>query len=405
MSTKNVLPGIAANLTEMIAIRHHLHAHPEIGMQEFATAELVANYLQAWGYETHRGIGGTGVVGTLRQGRGGGMIGIRADMDALPIQEQTGLDYASQHSGVMHACGHDGHTAILLAASRHLAESRNFDGTLVVIFQPAEEVDGGAQRMLDDGLFERFPCDAIFGLHNMPGLATGKLGFLPGPFMASTDTLRIVITGVGGHGGMPHEAIDPIVVGSSIVVGLQSIVSRNTNPFETAVITVGSFHAGDAPNVIPAKTELQLCVRALRPEIRQSLLQRIEVLAQAQGAAFGAQVSVELVAGESLPPVINHAGFTRFAKQVALDWAGTDGVIEQMVPVAASEDFAVMLEQRPGCYFFIGNGDGEGGCMVHNPKYDFNDQCLGVAASYWVKLVETFLCADTIQRLDEIRNG
>lgn len=385
------LPGIRALEDEMIALRRHIHAHPELSFEEFATADLVADKLTDWGYEVHRGLGGTGVVGRLRHGQGNKVIGLRADMDALPIIEQTGLPYTSRHEGVMHACGHDGHTAMLLAAARYLAESRAFDGTLVVIFQPAEEGDGGAQRMLDDGLFELFPCDAIFAMHNMPGLPVGKLGFLPGPFMASTDTVGIRIDGVGGHGAMPHKAVDPVLAGSAIVMALQSIVARNVDPLDTAVVTVGAFHAGIAANVIPDHADLQLSVRALKPAVRDELIARITALAEAQALSFGARATVTVDEAQRFPPLINHARSTEFARQVALDWVGEDGLIRDMKPLTGSEDFAVMLQRCPGSYLLIGNGDGEGGCMVHNPGYDFNDDCLATGASYWVRLVESFL--------------
>lgn len=385
------LPGIRALEDEMIALRRHIHAHPELSFEEFATADLVAGKLTEWGYEVHRGLGGTGVVGLLRNGQGNKTIGLRADMDALPIIEQTGLPYTSRHEGVMHACGHDGHTAMLLAAAKYLAESREFDGALVVIFQPAEEGDGGAQRMLDDGLFERFPCDAVFAMHNMPGLPVGKLGFLPGPFMASTDTVTIRIDGVGGHGAMPHKAVDPVLAGSAIVMALQSIVARNVDPLDTAVVTVGAFHAGIAPNVIPDHAELQLSVRALKAEVRDELIARITAVAQSQAASFGARASVEVDQAQRFPALFNHPDSTAFARQVAVDWVGEDGLIRDMKPLTGSEDFAVMLERCPGCYLLIGNGDGEGGCMVHNPGYDFNDDCLATGASYWVRLVESFL--------------
>jgi len=391
MSSPHVLPGIRAIENEMIALRRHIHAHPELSFEEFATAELVAAKLEEWGYQVHRGLGGTGVVGILSHGESSKVIGLRADMDALPIVEATGLPYASRNEGVMHACGHDGHTAMLLAAARHLAENRQFDGTLVVIFQPAEEGDGGAQRMLEDGLFERFPCDAVFAMHNMPGLPTGKFGFRAGPFMASTDTVTIRVDGVGGHGAMPHKAVDPVLVGSAIVMALQSIVARNVDPLDTAVVTVGAFHAGQAANVIPDHAELQLSVRALKPAVRDQLIARITTLAEAQAESFGARATVEVDEAQRFPALINHAEATAFARQVAFDWLGEDGLIADMAPLTGSEDFAVMLERCPGCYLIIGNGDGEGGCMVHNPGYDFNDACLPLGASYWVRLVESFL--------------
>jgi len=391
MTDLPALPGIRALEEEMIALRQHIHAYPELSFEEFATADLVAGKLSEWGYEVHRGLGGTGVVGLLRQGSGGKMIGLRADMDALPIIEQTGLPYASRHEGVMHACGHDGHTAMLLSAARYLAESRDFDGSLVVIFQPAEEGDGGAQRMLDDGLFELFPCDAVFAMHNMPGLPVGKLGFLEGPFMASTDTVTIRVDGVGGHGAMPHKAVDPVLAGSAIVMALQSIVSRTVDPLDTAVVTVGAFHAGIAANVIPDHAELQLSVRALKASVRDELIERITRIAQAQASGFGARATVDVDEAQRFPALFNDEAKTAFARQVAIDWVGEEGLIPNMKPLTGSEDFAVMLQRCPGCYLLIGNGDGEGGCMVHNPGYDFNDDCLATGASYWVRLVEAFL--------------
>ncbi|MCW3481998.1 M20 family metallopeptidase [Neisseriaceae bacterium JH1-16] len=391
MNSQHVLPGIRAIEDEMIALRQHIHAHPELSFEEFATAELVAAKLTEWGYEVHQGLGGTGVVGVLRAGNGGKTIGLRADMDALPIVEATGLPYASRHEGVMHACGHDGHTAMLLAAAKHLAASRAFDGTLVLIFQPAEEGDGGAQRMMDDGLFERFPCDAIFAMHNMPGHPAGKFGFLSGPFMASTDTVTIHIDGCGGHGAMPHLTVDPVLVGSAIVMALQSIVSRNVAPLDTGVVTVGAFHAGLAPNVIPDHAELSLSVRALKPVVRDQLIERITAIAEAQATSFGACARVVVDQQQRFPPLVNEAASTALARQVALDWVGEDGLIADMAPLTGSEDFAVMLERVPGCYLIIGNGEGKGGCSVHNPGYDFNDDCLALGASYWVRLVESFL--------------
>ncbi|MDE1164710.1 MAG: M20 family metallopeptidase [Pseudomonas sp.] len=386
-----VLPGIQAIEAEMISLRQHLHAHPELSFEEFATSDLVASKLQAWGFEVHRGMAGTGVVGRLRLGSSDKVIGLRADMDALPIIEQTGLPYASRNEGVMHACGHDGHTAILLAAAKHLAQRGEFDGSVVLIFQPAEEGDGGARRMLEDGLFEQFPCDAVFAMHNMPGLPVGKFGFLAGPFMASTDTVTISVRGVGGHGAMPHKAVDTVLVGSAIVMALQSIVSRNVDPLDCAVVSVGSIHAGIAPNVLPDTCELQLSVRALKPAVRDLLIERISAVAQAQAASYGATVTVQVDESQRFPALINDVDSTAFARQVAQQWLGDEGLISDMTPLTGSEDFAVMLEHCPGCYLVIGNGDGEGGCMVHNPGYDFNDDCLALGASYWVRLVQTFL--------------
>jgi hippurate hydrolase len=385
-----VIPAAMAEIEEeMIALRHSIHAHPELGFEEFVTSDLIAARLTEWGYEVHRGLGGTGVVGTMRIGTSTRRLGLRADMDALPIQETTGLAYASRVPGKMHACGHDGHTAMLLAAAKHLARSRSFDGTLHLIFQPAEEGLGGAKRMLDEGLFERFPCDAVFAMHNMPGFPTGKLGFRAGPFMASSDTVVIDIDGRGGHGAVPHKTIDPVVVCANVVLALQSIVSRNVSPLDMAVVTVGAIHAGEAPNVIPQTAQMRLSVRALRPEVRDLLEERITTLVHAQASAYGATARIDYE--RRYPVLVNDADMTAFAQEVARDWLGEDALIKDLAPLTGSEDFSFLLERCAGSYLIIGNGDGEGGCMVHNAGYDFNDDCLATGAAYWVKLTERFL--------------
>ncbi|MFC4522143.1 M20 aminoacylase family protein [Cupriavidus pinatubonensis] len=388
MQEDAVLPGIRAIENEMVALRHRIHAHPELGFEEFVTSDLVAEYLQAWGYAVHRGLGGTGVVGTLRHGTGR-TIGLRADMDALPIREATGLPYASHIDGKMHACGHDGHTATLLAAARYLAEHKPFSGTVHLIFQPAEEGMGGAREMMKDGLFDLFPCDAVFALHNMPGFPVGSFGFLPGAFMASSDTVTIRVHGRGGHGAVPHKAVDPVVVCASIVLALQTVVARNVDPLDMAIVTVGAVQAGEAPNVIPDSAEMRLSVRALKADVRDLLQTRITALAHAQAESFGAHAEVDY--NRRYPVLVNHADQTELARSVACDWLGEDALIPGMKPLTGSEDFAFLLEACPGCYLIIGNGDGEGGCMVHNPGYDFNDACLPLGATYWVKLVERFL--------------
>jgi hippurate hydrolase len=392
MNTDAVLPGIAEMQDEMIALRHSLHAHPELGFEEFVTSERVARCLTQWGFEVTTGVGKTGVVATLKNGEGRS-IGLRADMDALPIQETTGLPYASRIDGVMHACGHDGHTATLLTAAKYLAQTRAFNGTLQLIFQPAEEGLGGARKMLEEGLLERFPCDAIFAMHNVPGHPAGHLGFYSGPFMASADTVTIHIIGNGGHGAVPHKAVDPVLVCASIVVALQSIVSRNVNPQDMAIITVGSIHAGSASNVIPSSATMSLSVRALTPEIRQLLEVRITDLVNGQAASFGARADIDYQ--HCHPVLINHPEPTAFAREVAREWLGEERLIDDLRPFTASEDFAFILEQCPGSYLVIGNGNGDGdsdsGCLLHNPGYDFNDACLPIGASYWVKLVERFL--------------
>ncbi|PCE27035.1 amidohydrolase [Paraburkholderia acidicola] len=389
MNTMVIPAGIAALEAEMIALRQKIHAHPELAYEEFATADLVAERLTQWGYTVHRGLGKTGVVGQLKVGSGARRLGLRADMDALPIHEQTGLPYASTIPGKMHACGHDGHTAMLLAAAKHLAQERTFDGTLNLIFQPAEEGLAGAKKMLEDGLFEHFPCDAVFAMHNMPGFPTGKFGFLPGPFMASSDTVIAKVTGRGGHGAMPHKAIDPVVVCAQIVLALQTIVARNIAPLDMAIITVGAIHAGEAPNVIPESAEMRLSVRALKPQVRDQLQQRITEVIHAQAAVYGAHAEIDYQ--RRYPVLVNDVAMTGFAKQVALDWVGDTGVLPDMEPLTGSEDFAFLLERCAGSYLIIGNGDGEGGCMVHNPGYDFNDACLATGAAYWVRLAESFL--------------
>ena len=382
---------IAAVLPEMVALRHHIHQHPELAFEEHATSDLVAERLAAWGYEVHRGLGGTGVVGRLRHGDGAKCIGLRADMDALPIVEATGLAYASRHHGKMHACGHDGHTATLLAAARHLAQTRRFNGTLNLIFQPAEEGGGGALRMMEDGLFERYPCDAIFAMHNMPGLPQGRLALREGAAMASSDYATITLTGYGGHGAMPHRAADPIVAAASTVMALQTVVSRNIDPLQMAVITVGAIHAGKANNVIPATATLEVSVRALDREVRQRLEQRIKALVAAQAESFGVQAKVDWRPGYAV--LVNTARETAFALDVARELVGPDRVDWPTPAVPGSEDFAFMLEKVPGCYLLIGNGEGEqhGACMVHNPGYDFNDDNIAIGAAYWVLLTERFL--------------
>ncbi len=372
---------------DFVALRHRLHAAPELGEQEFATSALVAELLTGWGYEVQTGIGGTGVVATLRQGAGERTIGLRADMAALPIAETTGLPYASANPGVMHACGHDGHTTILLAAARELAEKRNFSGTVRLVFQPAEET-GGAVTMLEDGLFERFPVDAIFALHNWPGIPAGEFRFIEGPAMASVDLVIITVRGRGGHGAMPHEAVDPVVAASALVLALQSIVSRSIDPLETAVLTVGSIHGGTLPNVIPDSVELQITVRSFTDAVRDRVRERIKALAESTAAAYGA--TAEIYHPPGFPALHNHPEETAFARQVALRHFGAERV-DTLTPRLVSEDFAFMLQQQRGSYLFIGNGPT---ADLHSPRYDFNDAVIEPAARYWVRLVEHYLAAN-----------
>ena len=388
MTEPAVLPAIAALREEMVTLRRHIHAHPELGFEERRTAALVAECLETWGYQVSRGVGRTGVVGTLCRGEGPA-LGLRADMDALPIFEATDLPWASTVAGKMHACGHDGHTTILLAAAKYIASPAcQFNGTVHLIFQPAEEAIGGADLMIKDGLFEQFPCERIFGLHNMPGLPVGKLGFYAGNFMASADTVKITITGYGGHGAHPERTVDPIVAGAALVMALQSIVARNVPPGETAVVSVGTFQAGIASNVIPESAVMELSVRAMKPEIRDLLIKRIHELADFTAKSYGASSVVEVY--DSYPVLTNSPEETDFARALALEVFGREGVLESVSPMNASEDFAFMLRERPGSYFLLGNGEkGEkGGCMVHNPGYDFNDDIITIGATLFARLVE-----------------
>jgi hippurate hydrolase len=375
---------------EFIQLRRDIHRHPELAFEEHRTSALVAAKLESWGYTVHRGLGGTGVVGTLKRGTSPRRLGLRADMDALPIQEATGAEWSSVKPGLMHACGHDGHTAMLLAAAKTLAHEPTFDGTLNLIFQPAEEGGGGAVRMMADGLFEQHPCDAVFAMHNMPGTPVGHFVFRDGAAMASSDYVTLRIHGTGGHGAMPHRAADPLVAAASIVMALQTVVSRNVDPLHTAVVTVGALHAGQANNVIPALATLELSVRSLDPAVRRLLEQRIKALVAAQAESFGVRAEIDWRPGYCV--LVNSVAETDFARQVALDLVGPERVTLQGPALTGSEDFAFMLEKIPGSYLLIGNGDGDsaGACMVHNPGYDFNDDNIATGAAYWVALVERF---------------
>jgi len=382
-----------AQADEFIAVRRDIHRHPEMGYKEYRTSDLVAEQLSAWGYQVTRGLGGTGVVGQLKKGMGTESIGIRADMDALPIEEATGLPYASCKVGIMHACGHDGHTAMLLAAAKHIAQQGVFSGTVNLIFQPAEEGLGGAKKMMEDGLFQQFPCQAIFAMHNMPGQPQGHLVLRDGSAMASSDYVTITLHGKGGHGAMPHLAADPVVAGSAIVMGLQSIVARNVDPQHMAIITVGAFQAGVANNVIPQTATLRLSVRSLDRDVRVLLEQRITELVHAQAQSYGVTADIDYQRG--YPVLVNHPAETDFARTVAEELVGPARVVRQGPALTGSEDFAFMLEAVPGSYVLIGNGqgpgEGHGACMVHNPGYDFNDKNVAVGAAFWSLLVERFL--------------
>ncbi len=384
-----VLDALQARADDFVALRRDIHRHPELGLQEERTSDLVAQRLQTWGYEVHRGLATTGVVGTLRRGTGTRRLGLRADMDALPIHETNTFAHASCRPGLMHACGHDGHTAMLLAAAQHIAEAVDFSGTLHLIFQPAEEHPGGAKIMIEQGLFQRFPCDAIYAMHNMPGQPAGHIVLREGATMASSDDVTITLRGQGGHGAMPHRATDVVVAAASLVMALQTIVSRNIDPQQTAVVTVGAVHAGQANNVIPAEARLELSVRALDREVRDVLEQRIRALARAQAESFGVRAEVDY--RRDYPVLVNTPAETQFAREVALELLGPDRVTLQGAALTGSEDFAAMLEHCPGSYLLIGNGAGEGSCMVHNPGYDFNDDILPTGAAFWALLVQRFL--------------
>lgn len=380
----------AANMMEEVrAMRHHLHQFPEIGLSEFQTSDYVAEKLEALGYEVTRGLAKTGVVATLRNGDSQRSVGIRADFDALPIQEETGLDYASKVAGMMHACGHDGHTAMLLGAAKLLAERRNFDGVVHLIFQPAEENFGGARIMIEDGLFERFPCDAVFALHNDPDIPFGKFAVREGPIMAAVDECKITVNGRGGHGAEPQSTADPIVCGASIVMALQTIVSRNIHPIDPTVITVGGFHAGAASNVIPERAEMVLSIRSFDSSVRDLLEARIRAVAEGQAASYGMGVTIDYERGYD--PTINHRAETDFVRELAKSFAGADMVHDMARPTMGSEDFGYMLSERPGSYFFLGTQRTEKDPPLHHPRYDFNDDILPIGTSFWVELAERYL--------------
>ena len=370
-------------------IRHQLHRHPELSFTEVATAELVALRLGEWGYEVTRNIGGHGVVGRLRQGEGTRSVRLRADMDALPILEENSSAHASKNAGVMHACGHDGHTTMLLGAARQLAKTRHFSGTVNLVFQPAEEAgrDSGAQCMIADGLFERFPCDAIFGLHNHPGDPVGTFMFGSGPFMSASDRVFITVKGRGGHAARPHLTVDPILIAGSLVMALQSVVSRNIDPTQTAILTIGSLNAGMASNVIPESASMGLSVRSFSAEVRDRLQERITDLVTQHVHGYGGSVEINYERG--CPVLVNSVAETAFALQVASELVGAEHTVSPFGPVTGSEDFAYYLQHRPGCFLRLGNG--ESSAMVHNARYDFNDQNLTVGAAYWTRLAERFL--------------
>ena len=376
-------------LAELTALRRDIHAHPELAFNENRTADIVARELERYGLEVHRGIAKTGVVGVLRAGTSSRMLGLRADMDALPLCELNEFPHHSKHQGKMHACGHDGHTAMLLGAARYLADNPDFDGIAVFIFQPAEESEGGAAVMIEDGLFERFPVEAVFGLHNWPGIPVGQMMAMPGPVMAGTCAFEITVRGHGCHAAMPHQGIDAIVTGSQLVQALQTVVSRTLHPCESAVVSVTQFHAGEAWNIIPEEVILRGTIRTFKPEIQEAVERAIERLCSGIAAANGAQINVHF--DHRYPPTVNSPAEAKFCQQVAAEVFGADKVLTDILPSMGAEDFAYMLNEKPGCYVWLGNGPGTGGCTLHNPHYDFNDELLTLGASYWVNLVRRWL--------------
>ena len=395
----NVIDSIVTQAAGIAAVRRDIHAHPELCFEEVRTADVVAQKLTEWGIPIHRGLGKTGVVGIVK-GRDGGAsgraIGLRADMDALPMQEFNTFAHASQHHGKMHACGHDGHTAMLLAAAQHFAKHRNFDGTVYLIFQPAEEGGGGARVMIEDGLLEQFPMQAVFGMHNWPGMKMGQFAVSPGPVMASSNEFKITIHGKGGHAAMPHTGIDPVPIACQMVQAFQTIISRNKKPVDAGVISVTMIHTGEATNVVPDSCELQGTVRTFTLEVLDMIEARMKQVAEHTCAAHEATCDFEFV--RNYPPTVNSAAEADFARKVMASIVGEANVLVQE-PTMGAEDFAFMLQAKPGAYCFIANGDGGhrdlghggGPCTLHNPSYDFNDDLIPLGATYWVRLAEEWL--------------
>jgi hippurate hydrolase len=383
--------------SELQQIRRDIHAHPELCYEERRTADVIAGTLTEWGIPVLRGMGGTGVVGVIRNGDSDRAIGLRADMDALPVQEINSFAHASRHTGKMHACGHDGHMAMLLGAAHYLVKNRNFDGTVYVIFQPAEEGGGGAKRMMEDGLFEHCPMQAVFGMHNWPGIAVGTFGVTPGPMMASSNEFEVIVTGKGAHAAQPHKGIDPIMVAVQIAQSWQTIVTRNKSPLDAGVLSITQIHSGSATNVIPDQATLVGTVRTFTTEVLDLMEERMRAVARHTAAAFDAEIEFHFK--RNYPPLINHARETAFAVEVLQSVVGAQNVNAQVEPTMGAEDFAFMLQEKPGCYVFIGNGDGAhrdaghglGPCNLHNPSYDFNDELLPIGATYWVRLAEAYL--------------
>ena len=387
-----VRPEIAQLAEEMRSWRHHLHAHPETAYEEHETADFIAARLESWGIEVARGLAVTGIVGTLRAGSSARSVGLRADMDALHLQELNDFSHASKVVGKMHGCGHDGHMAMLLGAAACLARTRNFDGTVRFIFQPAEENEAGARRMTQEGLFQKFPMDAVFGMHNYPIVPAGQIVVRPGPMMASADFFEVKVTGRGAHAAFPHTGIDAICIASEIVLALNQIAARTVEPLEPAVISVTMFNAGESTNVLPQVATIAGTTRTFSTEVQNDLEKRMRRLCEGIAAAHGA--TVEFSYDRRYPPTLNHPAETEFVTAVAERVVGADNVLRDVRPVMGAEDFAWMLLEKPGSYVWIGNGpDHQGGCMLHNPGYDFNDRILPIGANYWVELAESWLAA------------
>jgi amidohydrolase len=384
-----IIPEVADSLDELTQIRHDIHAHPELGFEEERTAEIVAAKLKEYGCEVHRGLATTGVVGTIRRGNSLRAIGLRADMDCLPMQELNEFAHRSTHDGKMHACGHDGHTTMLLGAAKYLAETRNFDGTVHFIFQPGEEGYGGGRVMVQQGLFEKFPCDAVFAMHNRPGMPVGNMGTRPGALLAATDRFEITVKGKGTHAAHPHSGNDPFIIAAQIVLALQTIPSRNVDPIDSTVVSVGFMRGGSAFNVIPDEVVIGGTVRSFRPETQDLIERRMGEVARGTAAAFGGEA--ELAYRRCYPPTINHEDEAYFAADVAAEVCGDANVSRTVPPTLGGEDFSYMLQAVPGAMLWLGNGPGEGGCFLHNARYDFNDSALGYGVSFFIRLAERFL--------------
>ena len=381
-----IINSIAALEEKMTEWRRDFHMHPELAYQEVRTSGKVAELLESWGIEVTKGLGKTGVVGVIKGSGDGPSIGLRADMDALPIDEMNEMPWKSQNAGVMHACGHDGHTTMLLGAAKYLAETRNFDGTVNLIFQPAEEGYAGAKAMMDDGLFEKFPCDQVYGLHNWPQMPAGSIAAVPGPIMAAADKFDITVRGKGAHGAMPQNGVDPIVIGSQIVTALQSLVSRSKDPIETAVISITMFHSGAAFNVIPEEAVLSGTVRTFNPEVQHMIEAGLKRIAEGIASGMGGSADVDFRRG--YPATVNHDAQTQLAANVASGIVGPENVRDDVDPTMGGEDFAFMLNEKPGCYLWLGQGGGASSENVHHPQYDFNESVLPIGASVLARLVE-----------------